>query len=392
MFYIITYAKNTDRYFNILKKYPEIIILKSNNKIKSIVDFCKNKNSDDIICFLDGINSLIFSSKEEILDLYNTFNASIVFSKGENLYNVFTKYFNDKTFGKYNDNSVNTNMFIGKSSAIIDFWKDYNENVDEQKYIINIFLYKYSDYNGFKVDIDNKLFYNYSPNDNIKIINNKIYLNNQQITIINTSNHYDINNLLLKLKYKNLPCIKNESSIKYFIDEIIFLLFIFYLSFIIKDINILLQSIFILYCIFIEYQINLKNINISIFKKGLYLINELVHLFVVILLLNVSFNLNCGINKLLILNTGFFMMLLSFFYFKKCILSIFSSNLLNLKIYRKWIGPFTRCNYLLFLDSKYKGNNKNETLSWMDGNMITVFIIILLNCYCLFKINNKFKD
>jgi hypothetical protein len=387
MFYIITYAKNTNRYFNILKNYPEIIILESTNKIKSILDFCKNKNSDDIICFLDGINSLILSTKEEILNLYNTFNASIVFSKDENLYNVFTKYFQDKTFGKYNDNIVNTNMFIGKSSAIIDFWMDYNENDDETKYVINNFLYKYSDYNGFKVDIDNKLFYNYSPDDNIKIINNKIYLNNQQITIINTSNHYDINNLLLKLKYKNLPCIKNESSIKYFTDEIIFLLFIFYLSFTIKDINILLQSIFILYCIFIEYQINLKNINISTFEKSLYLINEVMHLFVVILILKLLFNLKCNINKLLILNTVFFMMLLSFFYFKKCILSIFSSNLLNLKIYRKWIGPFNRFNYLLFLDSKYKGNDKNETLSWMEGNISTVFFIILLNSYCLLKIN-----
>ena len=109
MFYIVCYATHTERYFNILKEScPNIIILGYNDKwinfytkIHKILDFCKTKNPDDIICIIDGFDTIVLSSLDEILDKYKSLNYDIVFSKamksiqwieGNNYMYIYFKY------------------------------------------------------------------------------------------------------------------------------------------------------------------------------------------------------------------------------------------------------------------------------------------------------------
>lgn len=73
MFYIITYASHSENYFELLKTYPELIILgygkKWNgfqDKINATVSFCKKIKKDDIVCFVDGFDSIILESSSEI--------------------------------------------------------------------------------------------------------------------------------------------------------------------------------------------------------------------------------------------------------------------------------------------------------------------------------------
>ena len=63
MVYIITYTEKDNNTEN------DIIKLSGNNKINSIIDFCKTKKSNDIICYVNDLD-VIIADKKEILDKY----------------------------------------------------------------------------------------------------------------------------------------------------------------------------------------------------------------------------------------------------------------------------------------------------------------------------------
>ena len=115
MFYIITYATHSSGYFELLKQScPDIIILgwgeKWNgfgDKIKATVEFCKTKKPDDIVCCIDGFDSIVLTSKEEIYKKYKSFNIPLIFSNGASSSSIFVKYIQDKLFGKCKSKRLN---------------------------------------------------------------------------------------------------------------------------------------------------------------------------------------------------------------------------------------------------------------------------------------------
>jgi hypothetical protein len=401
MFYIVTYATHSERYFELLKQsFPDIIVLGYgekwngfNDKVKASVKFCKSKQPDDIICFVDGFDSVVLTSKEEILEKYKTFDIPLVFSKELFPHNFFKKYIKDKIFGRCKNKHLNSGLYIGTSKSIIEFWKDMQEKEDDQTYATQ----KCKKINYMKIDVENKLFYNYSSADTINIKNNSIFINNNtySTSVISAPGNNNINHILTQLNYKNLPEIKYYFKYristygKYFIKEFILALLIVGIFVYFKNIpfSIIISLIFV--CSFLEYELIVKHLDATTtINKILYLIIDFIHLSIIFFLIYLAINFECNIKKLLLLDIIYFSIIGLFFYFKRCILTIISNKLIN-KQNCSWNGCSHRISYFFDINKSYETcpDNKNTTELWMNGNIINVSIIILLNIHCLWKIS-----
>ena len=399
MIYIVTYATHNERYFDILKKScPDLIILGYgkpwngfSDKVNATIEFCKSKNPDDIICFVDGFDSVVLSSKEEILTKYKEFNVPLVFSKECNDHNIIKKFHKDKIFGKCNNDRLNSGLFIGTAKSIIDFWKDIQYKEDDQIYATK----KCNKINYMKIDDNNNLFYNYSLADKIHVEKEKLFINGNKTpcSIISCPGNVNINPILSNLNYDNLPEIKYDYKYrlstygKYYIPELIFLCLIIIIIMYGKNITLLFILIGLLYFLFLEYELFLKHIDVPIINKILYLLVDFMHMVVSFTLLYLFLNFECSIPKLLLLNIIFFTMIALFFYFKRCILTIISNKFIN-KENIPWTSPFNRIFYFFDLKKPYINKGADNTEAWMRGNMINISIIVLLNSYCLWKIYN----
>ena len=404
MFYIVTYATHSERYFELLKQScPDIIVLgfgeKWNglyNKILSTVNFCKSKKPDDIICFIDGFDSVVLTSKEEILEKYKSLNIPLVFSQDITTSSIIIKYGQDKVWGKCKNNRINSGLYIGTAEKIIDFWKDMKETeASDQAYASRTCRKK----NYMKIDDEHKLFYNYSSADTINIKNNSIFINNNTYptSVISAPANNNMNDVLSQLNYKNLPEIKYDfkyrisTYAKYYINEFILALLIVGIFVYFKNIpfSIIISLIFV--CSFLEYEVYLKHIDTTNTNKLLYLIIDFMHLFICFLIIYLMINFECNIQKLLLLDIIYFSVISVFFYFKRCILTIISNKLINNKNYEPWNSPEHRISYLFDINKSYEQTNefinKSNSDLWMNGNIIIVNIIIVLHIYCLWKIS-----
>ena len=398
MFYIITYATHSERYFELLKKScPDIIVLGYGEKwngfydrIKASVSFCKSKQPDDIICFVDGFDSVILTSKEEILEKYKSFHTPLVFSEDIPSNSIIMKYGQDKVFGKCKNKRLNSGLYVGPAEYIIDFWKDMQETDNDQAYASK----KCNKIDYVKIDEKQKLFYNYSCADTIDIKNNSLFINkHKHKTFIIHSSNNNINPILSKLKYKNLnlPIINyvfNYNFLKNFIDEFILLIIIVSIFIYFKNIIIRVVLSFICFCLFLEYELFLKHIDSTNTRKTLYLLIDFTHLFICLMIILLILNFDCNINKLLILDISYFIIIALFFYFKKCIFTIINNKLIN-NPNGLWVNPFSRIYYFFNIDKLYEGNYDNPNVSdiWMNSSIPKITMIILLNIYCLWKIS-----
>jgi hypothetical protein len=403
MFYIVTYTTHSERYFELLKQScPDIIVLGYgekwngfNDKVKASVKFCKSKQPDDIICFVDGFDSVVLTSKEEILEKYKTFDIPLVFSQDMTTSSIIIKYGQDKVFGRCKNKRLNAGLIIGTAESIIDFWSDIQENEDDQEYATR----KCKKINYMKIDVENKLFYNYSSADTINIKNNSLFINNNKYptSIISAPANNNINHILSQLNYKNLPDNKNDFKYristygKYFIKEFILALLIVSIFVYFKNIpfSIIISLIFV--CSFLEYELIVKHLDTTTINKILYLIIDFIHLFICFFIIYLMINFDCNIQKLLLLDIIYFSIIGLFFYFKSCILTIISNKLIN-KQNCSWNGYSHRISYFFDINKSYEkcsdtNSNINTTELWMNGNIINVSIIILLNIHCLWKIS-----
>jgi len=150
-----------------------------------------------------------------------------------------------------------------------------------------------------------------------------------------------------------------------------------------------------LLCVFLEYQLYVKYLDIPIINKIILIILDFIHLWVIIIIIVLLFNLECNIIKLLLLNTFMFLIIAIFMYFKRCIISIMTESLTNIKNI-PW-KSFDRLFYLSNTDNiYYKFNNDsynsdNLTSKWLNGNKIYYTVVCILNIYCLWKIYTKQK-
>ena len=396
MFYIVCYATHTERYLNILKEScPNIIILGYGDKwinfytkIHKILDFCKTKNSDDIICIIDGFDTVVLSSSDEILDKYKSLNHDIVFSKAMMYHNTFVKYTQDKIFGRFNNYHLNSGMHIGNVESIIKFWKDINYDDDDRQYASK--LCRRSKDIKICIDINNELFYNYSQIDTIKISSERILLNNNYPCIIQSSGN-NINHILKKICYTNLPDIKInflykiKTYLKCFTLEILYILLSILILYFSKNKFFAISTCFILFLELIHYELYVKHINRKQIYKCVYVLLELFHLCIVYCIFYLFLNFDCNIKKLILLNTIYMVTILLFFYFKRCVLTILENKVLCVSSEINSMTIIERLNYFLDINKSYIPTKGNYTIQWINYNKIVITCIFILNIYCLIK-------
>ena len=395
MLYLITYLTHDLQYSTILKQsYPNLIVLgygkKWNgfyDKVKATIDFCKYKNEEDIILFIDGFYSVVIHT-DDIIEKYKSFNVPLVFSIDVKPSYIFLKYHQDSYFNTCQSLNLNSGLYIGTAKSIIEFWKDNppSANTDDQIYATKR-CNELND-NIIKIDSENKLFYNYSnmDKDKILVINNKVKINDQYPNIISSPGRRDnMNHILIKLNY-DISNIKmkpiNFNLFNFFIKYTLQFLFIFFILLIIYFLpnNIKkLQIILILIFIFLHYSLYLKHVNVNITYKILYILIDIIYMYLMFFITYLIFNNKCDKKKLLLLNTIYFIIVLLFYIFKKCIFEVIKKYILGKN---KSISNLTKLKYLFDINQKYQKTNNIQY--WMENNQLTLLFIVILNLYCRF--------
>jgi hypothetical protein len=401
MLYIVTYATHSERYFDILKQsYPNIIVLgfgtKWNgfyDKVKATVDFCKDKNDDDLILFVDGFDSVVLHT-DDIINKYKSFNVPIVMSLDINTKStsILSKYKHDVIFNTCNSLSLNSGLYIGTPKAIIYFWQNIKPGDDDQIYATKQ-CNNLGD-NFIKIDTENKLFFNYFKPDNIQLNYEsqsnirKLKIGKEFPNIISAPAYGNINDILVNLGYNNISkkiIDDNEKKIHfekrfYFnknfrLDFIIFLFIILIMYFIPNKINGLFISILLFYEL-LHYQLFIKHINKKFIIKIIYLLIDLFELFIIYTIFDLIINNRnkCNKQKLLLLNIYSFFIIIIYFIFKKDIFSIIKEYFLDIKDNVSFID---QNYYLLGYNSSYINKNKK------NSNIIFLLVILCINLYCL---------
>jgi hypothetical protein len=396
MLYIITYATHSERYFDILKKYPEIIILgwgeKWNgffDKANAVIEFCKSKNPDDIVCFIDGFDSVILASPDKLLETYKLIGKDLVFSREASYFNVIHKYLLDKVFSRCQNVTVNSGLYIGTCHSIIDFWKNIKKGEDDQVYTNRICKVK-----NIYVDKEYRLFYNYSSPDKITIKKNELYLfdNIYPTCVISCPGNQDINHILGELGYSDLPKIdynlyyRVKTYYKHFTFEFYFIIALIVLYFLIQNKIIFFIVCILLIFVLLNYQIYTKHLDLPIHNKIIYTIIDFVHIGIFALLLYVIFHFNCDIFKLLLLNCGYFFILLLFFVLKRSVFVLLENKILNIDEKYGMIGVQDRIQYITDKNYQYQKKVDKNFYDFMEINQIFVFLLFFINLVCIIKI------
>ena len=231
MFYLITYATHEERYFKFLKNRVHKVLGVGtqwkgfHDKVKAVIDFCDSVQSEDIVCFVDGFDSMILGTDQEIIRAYRLIGQEIVFSKEKNLPDsTLVNYSMKKTFGQACvDSKLNSGLYIGQARKIANFWRDMKPGEDDQRYACSRNPY---------VDTEHRLFYNYSKIDTdvTQDTAGNIYKGDQRILIIGMPGNENIRSDI-QVQPKYLRIIK--AYYKNFIPEILFVTLLIYLVYII---------------------------------------------------------------------------------------------------------------------------------------------------------------
>lgn len=419
MLYYVIY----DDYVKIKNKFIDqkniiFISKKYKNPIQMLLIICKKLKSNDIICFINQPNTIILDNETTILNkFYLTLseyklNVSkhILWSKLKKPKNILEKYSQDKSWPRFGKYHVDTRLFIGSVKAINTFWKPYvkqrsdktnkinktnEENNSYHAYVHSIASYPFVT-NLIKIDWANKFFYNYSYSDSL-IFNDKIIINNETPKIISgrefLNTYYptlidkpiliNISNTNIILKKNNFY--KYKSNIIE-ISAIITLLIMLFISK--KKLFVLISGLALIWEI-MHYQILIKHIKAKAMRKLLYVIIDFMHMCLLGGMFYLLFNENCNTKQILFLNTTYLFVVLTFFIYKRCALTILENYVLGINTHHATMSLKKRVTYFFSLVTKYeffKGNPKVNLEYWMKSNMYTVSLIIMSNLTCILRL------
>ena len=121
--------------------------------IDFLLDFCSNKKDDDIICVIKNKKDL----REKIHRYYYSYRISILFNKKipdeDSIMSLIQKW----VYDTWNDHMIQTDMFIGPSKMIYDFWKNIEPNENAHIYAMKkIKNQRFSSVLDFKYSVDDE--------------------------------------------------------------------------------------------------------------------------------------------------------------------------------------------------------------------------------------------
>jgi hypothetical protein len=242
-----TYATHNERLFDILVESSKRNNINLNilgygekwegwkKRAEQILIFLNKYDDNQLICNIDGFDSIILGSELELYEKFNKYykNKKIVFSSF-NPSNIIVRYYTIKKFNLCRDNFLSAGLFIGYNYYIKKILTEFikSDYSDDQKFFTSLCNLNED------IGIDNNiLFYNFQYEifkDNYKFQNNRLIINNNNPVIISAPGNVNIVNLLKNFgykdnKFKNINClcyiVKNtKDDYKYFWKEIIFVL------------------------------------------------------------------------------------------------------------------------------------------------------------------------
>lgn len=141
-------------------------------KFKKLREYLENIcNPYDIVIFLDGYDTLCINNKEKLMEKFLKMDTPIVVSKDSIPNNILHSYLHSKVFDTCDDIHINSGMYMGYVWAVRNLLNiicsktDCNDkDVDDQREMINLcnsenIFFK----NNVKIDVDNKIFFNTTP-------------------------------------------------------------------------------------------------------------------------------------------------------------------------------------------------------------------------------------
>jgi len=157
-----------------------------------------------------------------------------------------------------------------------------------------------------------------------------------------------------------------------------------------------LIGIVIVIFVFTEWYYFTKDTDVNESQKVLYTIIDAIHIIAmlsVIFLGTLIFAKQNQCFNLIILNSIWFLAVILFLHFKRCILSVMSAEALGSEVL--FSDPRKRIKLLLgkltpqeYKDGHYQDPNDPETYSdkWMKGNKLPLTLVFICNLYCFYHL------
>lgn len=199
---------------------------------RSLLQFLETLNDNDIVINVDGFDSIVVCPMDEIVNRFVKMNCKAVFSSTADCDSMVQKYVQWK-LGFYGDDKVNAGMFMGyvsKMKQIIQKIVD-SGNTNDQITANEIV----SGDSEIVIDNDRTIFCNITSDRYAEVQNGVLKYKGATPCIVSAPACVNLNPLIKKLGIHTsdkLTCdytSRLKEYVKYFIIEIIVLLFVFYM-------------------------------------------------------------------------------------------------------------------------------------------------------------------
>ena len=292
--HFVTYATHDERYYKLLKQSAvehniKLVTLGIGEKWNGLQDkligvykFLKNLPENDIVCFIDAFDTVIFANEEEIVNKFLKSGKKLIFSKGGNTKGVGT-YIQKKLFPPCHDEQLNSGMYIGYVKTIKKVLTDILKN--EGKFDDQTEVSKMCSNPNYNIVIDKNcdIFYNFSTHDTIEIKEKRLIYNKSYPCFISGPLCKDMSNIFKELGLKDIPHIKCNYKNRFqeyfnmFLPEIVFLFFIILLlKFYPTKHKLLLITTSI--SVFIHYMTHMKYLK----YRFMHTIMDFIHIYVIL--------------------------------------------------------------------------------------------------------------
>ena len=225
--YIVTVATEDKYYYQYLKESCikngiDLITLGYGQKwqgfawkLELILNFLKNINAHDIVCFIDGYDVICIRKLEELINVFKNITlrekCKIIVSKDcNNNSTEIDKITKNIIFGECKNTNLNSGTYIGYAYNLTDIIGNAYKEVNDPTADDQILLTKYCNIrpNDFYIDINNEVFAvvckMFQQIDDLFIIdNNKIIYNNSQPFFIHAPGFTFLDKLLIKIGYSD---------------------------------------------------------------------------------------------------------------------------------------------------------------------------------------------
>jgi hypothetical protein len=182
-------------------------------KFELIMDFLNECNDNDLICFIDAYDVILLRPIDELEQIYNKIDKDIIISS-ENVnetVDFFWGKLRDDYFSLCKNNRINSGLYISKACKLKEILKEIllnynvlNNNNDDQKMITK---HCENNKNMYHIDTNNEIFLTiFNPmfnekNNKIKIIDQKLFYENNQPFFIHGNGNTRLDDIILKLEY-----------------------------------------------------------------------------------------------------------------------------------------------------------------------------------------------